>query len=84
MAEQVFKKETGWGDVREDFKGKSEIMVTITLHEYRSLVRENAKKEHEESKLRNLVLEAEADRDRWKQRYELLKDPNGGECESDD
>lgn len=50
MAEQVFKKEVegyyGSG-YRDDFKGQDEIMVRITLHEYRELVTDKAK--HAES-----------------------------------
>lgn len=45
MAEQVFKKEAPgkfWEDCRNDFCGKSEITVRITLREYRRLVSEVA------------------------------------------
>ena len=45
MAEQIFKKETEWGTNKNDFVGESEIMVEITLHEYRELVEKNAKTE---------------------------------------
>lgn len=65
MAEQIFKKETEWGINKNDFAGESEIMVRITLHEYRELVEKNAKtdqriKEAEEEtyKARNEAREA--------------------------
>ena len=65
MAEQTFKKETEWGTNKNDFAGESEIMVRITLHEYRELVEKNAKtdqriKEAEEEmyKARNEAREA--------------------------
>lgn len=45
MAEQIFKKETNWGYNSNDFVGESEIMVEITLHEYRELIEKNAKTE---------------------------------------
>ena len=59
MAEEVFKKETGWGGKAEDFKGKHEIMVTITLHEYRELIEANAKHGEELRKAREAKFEAE-------------------------
>ena len=43
MAEQTFKKETCWGNNKNDFVGEDEILVTITLCEYRELVAANAK-----------------------------------------
>ena len=45
MAEQIFKKETEWGVNSDDFAGESELMVQITLHEYRELVEKNARTE---------------------------------------
>ena len=45
MAEQIFKKETSWGCNSNDFVGEDEIMVKITLHEYRELIEKNAKTE---------------------------------------
>lgn len=43
MAEQTFKKDTGWGNSTNDFYGEDEITVTITLREYRELVRTSVK-----------------------------------------
>lgn len=42
MADQVFKKETGYNVNENNFAGESEIMVTITLNEYRELVSHKA------------------------------------------
>ena len=71
MAEQIFKKETEWGINKNDFAGESEIMVRITLHEYRELVEKNAKtdqriKEAEEEmyKARNEARESKAKLDK--------------------
>ena len=43
MAEETFKKEVDYRGNINDFRGDCEIMVTITLHEYRELVEKNAK-----------------------------------------
>ena len=43
MAEESFEKKVGYGNNANDFRGESEIMVSITLHEYRELVEKNAK-----------------------------------------
>lgn len=66
MAEQVFKKEVDgyYGSVyRDDFCAQDEIMVHITLHEYRELVTDKAK--HAEAlRLRDeRVSEANKERD---------------------
>lgn len=42
MAEQIFKKKTEWTDEINNYVGESEITVTITLCEYRELIRDNA------------------------------------------
>lgn len=42
MAEQTFKKDAIWGSVN-DFYGEDEITVTITLREYRELLKESVK-----------------------------------------
>ena len=42
MADQVFKKETDYNVNENNFAGESEIMVTITLNEYRELVSHKA------------------------------------------
>ena len=64
MAEQIFKKETEWGINRNDFMGECEIMVEITLHEYRELIEKNAKTEQRikeaEDMARNARKEAES------------------------
>lgn len=52
--EQVFSKDTrGWDGNRDDFRGQDEIMVTITLHEYRELITRDAKHEDEKRKLKD-------------------------------
>lgn len=58
--EQVFTKETkGWGSTANDFRGQDEIMVTITLHEYRELVTRDAKHAEELRKVNEAKYEAE-------------------------
>lgn len=42
MAEQKFSKDTNWGNVN-DFYGEDEITVTITLREYRELLKASFK-----------------------------------------
>lgn len=42
VAEQIFNKNTDWGSIN-DFYGEDEITVTITLHEYRELVKKSVK-----------------------------------------
>lgn len=43
MAEQTFKKDAGWGNSINDFYGEDEITVTITLREYRELLKASVK-----------------------------------------
>lgn len=57
MAEQVFKKEASWNGSSHDFVGEDEITVTITLAEYRELVKKDAGHENELSKLRKMWLD---------------------------
>lgn len=42
MAEQKFSKDTNWGNAN-DFYGEDEITVTITLREYRELLKASVK-----------------------------------------
>lgn len=43
MAQETFEKNiSGWSNTIYDFRGENEIMVTITLNEYRELVKISA------------------------------------------
>lgn len=43
MAQETFEKNiSGWNNTSNDFQGENEIMVTITLNEYRELVKISA------------------------------------------
>lgn len=86
MAEQVFKKDTSWGANANDFKGEDEIMVHITLHEYRELVEIKAKQDYRIEQKNKELFAMEKERDEAKLRVEtLLATLNGNtEEESDD
>lgn len=45
MAEQTFKKNTEYGDEKNNYIGDGEITITITLSEYRELVSVKAVKD---------------------------------------
>ena len=72
MAEQVFEKKTDWGANKNDFAGQDEIMVTITLCEYRELVKANAKHEEELRKAREAKYEAEKKADALRAKLDKL------------
>lgn len=84
MAEQIFKKETGWGGKAIDFKGKHEIMVTITLHEYRGLVERDAKHTEELRKANNAKLEAEGVAAKLRDKLDKLLAAAGDEEEEEE
>lgn len=84
MAEQTFKKETGWGASGHDFIGEDEITVTITLNEYRNLVKEVAKKDYDIQKEREKTTEANNKANAYKAKLEaLIEKLNGVEDEED-
>ena len=84
MAEQIFKKETEWGTNRNDFVGESEIMVEITLHEYRELVENNAKTEQRIKEAEEKAYKAKKDADEARAKMEKLLDLASSENEVDD
>ena len=85
MAEQIFKKETGWGGGTSDnFIGEDEITVTITLNEYRELVKEVALKEYDLQKEREKTSEANRKAQSYKEKLEsLIEKLNGDDGDED-
>lgn len=87
MAEQTFKKETdGYGESSRDndFAGESEIMVTITLHEYRDLVRSSAKHTEELRKKGEEAYKARRERDAANAKLQGILDKLGVEAGDDE
>ena len=83
MADQIFKKETTWGN-ENNFVGDGEITVTITLNEYRNLVKEVALKDYDLKKERDKTSEANKKADAYKAKLEaLIEKLNGVEDEED-
>ena len=83
MAEQIFKKETTCGN-ENNFVGDGEITVTITINEYRNLVKEVALKDHDLQKEREKTSEANKKADAYKAKLEaLIEKLNGVEDEED-
>ena len=84
MAEQIFKKETYWGGTADNFIGEDEIVITITLNEYRNLVKEVALKDYDLKKERDKTSEANKKADAYKAKLEaLIEKLNGVEDEED-
>lgn len=80
MAEQVFKKEVdGYynSNYRDDFSAQDEIMVRITIHEYRELIISKAK--HDEAiRLKNEeIRNANSERDAAKQQLQGILEKLG-------
>ena len=71
MADQIFKKEALWGTC-DNFIGDGEITVTITLNEYRNLVKEVALKDYDLKKEREKTSEANKKADAYKAKLEAL------------
>lgn len=84
MAEEVFKKETGWGGKSIDFVGESEIVVTITLHEYRSLVESNAKHAEELRKASEKASEEAAKARALREKLDKLLESDGDKADESD
>ena len=84
MAEQIFKKETEWGVNKNDFAAESEIMVRITLHEYRELVENNAKTEQRIKEAEEKAYKAKKDADEARAKMEKLLSLASSENEADD
>lgn len=83
MAEQIFKKETYWGS-SDNFVGEDEITVTITINEYRNLVKEVALKDYDLKKEREKTTEANKAANAYKAKLEaLIEKLNGVEDEED-
>lgn len=84
MAEQIFKKETSWSGTTDNFVGEDEIVVTITINEYRNLVKEVAKKDYDIEKEREKTREANKTANAYKAKLEaLIEKLNGVEDEED-
>lgn len=78
MAEQKFEKVVDYSLNRDDFMGEDEILVTITLHEYRDLIKKCSVAEHEKNRL--VVEKANAESEMHaleKLNNELLKEVRG-------
>ena len=84
MAEQIFKKETAWSGISDNFIGEDEIIVTITLNEYRNLVKEVAMKDYDLQKEREKTSEANKKADAYKSKLDaLIEKLNGVEDDED-
>lgn len=82
MADQEFSKKTeGWGDTSRyfDFVGDREPTVTITLAEYRDLVRTGAKHAEGMRKKDEATAEARMERDAAKKKLQALIDQLDGD-----
>lgn len=87
MAEQVFSKTVengGWGDTatqKNDFAAEGELLVTITLSEYRMLVQQQGayEKKLEEKKAENSKLWSE--NQKLRQTLDTLRDGLEGDGE---
>lgn len=83
MADQIFKKETIWG-AADNFVGEDEITVTITINEYRNLVKEVAKKDYDLEKEREKTRESDKKAEAYKAKLEaLIEKLNGVEDDED-
>lgn len=76
MAEQIFKKGSGWSNNANDFYGEDEITVTITLHEYRELIRTSVKfdKADELERAKKECMRLRSELDMSKARIEQLEE----------
>ena len=94
MAEQVFRKDTethysgNYGgvdyntkDEHNDYAGKSELTVTITLHEYRQMVWELAKHNELVERKEKEARDARIERDELKKQVDTLKEMLGERTE---
>jgi len=78
MAEQTFKKKVdtdGYGNdiSRYDFMAEAELMVTITLSEYRALIKEVSLKKHDLEEASNEKYEKRHENEKLKEQIEVLK-----------
>lgn len=71
IKESLLKKklDSCWGSELKDFKAENELMVTITLNEYRDLIKKNVTAE-------NRIAEAEKDKYRRNEENEKMKKEN--------
>ena len=76
MAEQTFKKEAHWNAAVDDFYGEDEITITITLHEYRELIKKSVKfdKTEEFERVRKELERVRGELNMAKARIEQLED----------
>lgn len=75
MAEQKFEKVVDYSLNHDDFMGEDEILVTITLHEYRKLIKDCSVADHEKKRLVNeKALLATERKQLEEQNHELLQE----------
>lgn len=67
------KKMDGYGSDLNNFVGEKELLVTITLNEYRELVSEVAKKKKDIDEIRDAKWKAEAENKNLKKEVEELR-----------
>lgn len=84
MAEQTFRKDTGWGASNHDFFGEDEITVTITLAEYRELVEKNAKTEQRVNEANERANKARQEAEAAKAKLDKVLTLTSEEEETDD
>ena len=83
MEDQIFKKETNW-DNDNNFVCEDEITITITLNEYRNLVKKDAINDYAIEKEREKAREANKNADAYKAKLEeLIEKLNGAKVVSD-
>lgn len=68
------KKINGWGSPEDNFVATGEITVTITLSEYRNLIKEKATKDAEIQELRNSKYSADEQTKAAKEEIAELKE----------
>lgn len=75
MNEKIFdKKADGWRFEANDFVAENELMVTITLAEYRSLIENNAKADQKYNDLLKRKNEVDEQLERTKRENEKLRE----------
>lgn len=89
MSESTLKKnaDTGYGSNLsvDDYSVDGEIMVTITLHEYRELVSSNAKHQEALNKKQKEVWEARSELDELQKKFDaVLSSMASGDGDDDD
>ena len=87
MADQVFKKDTGdcyTTKYQNDFVGENEIMVQITLCEYRELITKDAKHRDEINRKEKEISKMRQERDAAKQQLQAFLEKLGIEKDEEE